>query len=63
VTVPKRLEPVVLIPLEDVVGRRGVITVTTIQTKQQEVLREILANPRIGMLGVISRFVARWVYG
>ncbi len=62
-TVPKRLEPVVLVPLEDVVGRKDVITVTTIQIKQQEVLREILTDPRIGMLGVISRFVARGVNG
>ena len=56
------MEPVVLVPLEDVVGRSVVITVTTIQTKQQEILREILPDPRIGILGVISRFVARWVY-
>ncbi len=61
-TVPKRLKPIVLVPLEDVEGRRDVITITT-QTKQQEVLREILTNPRIGTLGVISRFVARWMYG
>ncbi len=58
-TVPKRLEPVVLVPLENVEGGRGVISVTTSQTKVQEVLREILKDPRVGMLGVISRYVGR----
>ena len=62
-TVPKRLEPVVLVPLEDVEGGRGVIPVTTSQTKVQEVLREILNDPRVGMLSVISRYVGRWMCG
>ncbi len=58
-TVPKRLEPLVLVPFKDIEGRKGVITVTTVQTKEQEVLREMLKDPRIGMLGVISRYVGR----
>ena len=60
-TVPKRLEPVVLVPLEDVEGGTGVIPVTTSQTKVQEVLREILNDSRVEMLGVISRYVGRWM--
>jgi len=61
VTVPKRLEPVVLVPLEDVEGGTGVIPVTTSQTKVQEVLREFLNDSRVGMLGVISRYIGRWM--
>jgi len=61
VTVPKRLEPVVLVPLEDVEGGAGVIPVTTSQTKVQEVLREFLNDSRVGMLGVISRYIGRWM--
>ncbi len=57
--VSKRLEPLVLVPIKDIEGRRGVITVTTVQTKEQEVLREMLKYPGIGMLGVISRYVGR----
>ncbi len=60
-TVPKRLEPVVLVPLEDVEGGTGVIPVTTSQTKVQEVLREFLNDSRVGMLGVISRYIGRWM--
>lgn len=60
-TVPERLEPVVLVPLEDVEGGSGVIPVTTSQTKVQEVLREIINDSRVGMLGVISRYVGRWM--
>lgn len=59
--IPKRLEPVVLVPLEDVEGGSGVIPVTTSQTKVQEVLREILNDSRVGMLGIISRYVGRWM--
>ncbi len=55
-TVPKRLEPLVLVPFKD---RKGVITVTTVQTKEQEVLREMLKYAGIGMLGIISRYVGR----
>lgn len=62
-TVPKRLEPLPLVPPKDIKGRRGVITVTTIQKKEQEVLREMLKDPRNGMLGVISRYVGREIYG
>ncbi len=57
--VSKRLEPLVLVPIMDIEGRRGVITVTTVQTKEQEVLREMLKYPGIGMLGVISRYIGR----
>jgi len=53
------LEPLVLVPLKDIEGRKGVITVTTIQTKEQKVLREILKDSRIGMLGAISRYLRR----
>jgi len=59
VTVPKTLEPLVLVPLKDIKGRRGVITVTTIETKEQEILREILEDQTIRTLGVISRYVGR----
>ncbi len=58
-TVPKTLEPLVLVPLKDIKGRRGVITVTTIETKEQEILREILEDQTIRTLGVISRYVGR----
>ena len=58
-TVPERLEPVVLVPLEDVEGGCGVVPVATSQTKVQEVLREILDDSRFRMLGVISRYVGR----
>ncbi len=57
--VSKRLEPLVLVPIKDIEARRGVITVTTVQTKEQEVLCEMLKYPGIGMLGVISRYVGR----
>ena len=53
------MKPVALVPLEDVEGGRSVVSVTTSQTKVQEVLREMLKNPRIEMLGVISRYVGR----
>jgi len=59
VTVPKTLEPLVLVPLKDIKGRRGVITVTTIETKEQEILREFLEDQTIRTLGVISRYVGR----
>ncbi len=58
-TVPKTLEPLVLVPLKDIKGRRGVITVTTIETKEQEILREFLEDQTIRTLGVISRYVGR----
>ena len=57
--ISKRSKPIVLFPLQDVESRRGVITLTTIQTKEQEVLREMLKDPRIGMLGVISPYNGR----
>ena len=60
-TVPERLEPVVLVPLEDFKDGSGVIPVTTSQTKVQQVLREFLNDSRVGMLGVISRYVGRWI--
>jgi len=59
VAVPKRSEPLVRVPPKDIEGRGGVITVTTVQTKELQVLRETLKYPRIGMLGVISRYVGR----
>ena len=40
-----------------------VISVTTSQTKVQEVFREILKDPRVGILGVISRYIGRWTCG
>ena len=57
--VPKRLEPVILVLLEDVEGGGGVISVTTCQIKVHKVLREILRDPSVGMLGVVSRYVGR----
>jgi Mrp family chromosome partitioning ATPase len=59
VIVSKRLEPLVLVPIKDIEGRRGVITVTTIQAKEQEVLREMLKYLGTRMLGIISKYVGR----
>jgi hypothetical protein len=53
------LEPAVVVPLKDIEGRRCVIMITAIQTKEQEVLHEVLADPKIGMLGVTSRYAGR----
>ena len=57
--VSKRLEPVVLVPREDVEGGTGVIAVTTSQTKIKEVSYEMLKDTRVGMLCVISRYIGR----
>jgi len=48
-----------LISFKDIEGKKGVITITIVQTKEQEVLREMLKDSRIEMLGVISRYVGR----
>lgn len=55
-TIPKRLEPLVPILLQDVAGTRGVIIVSKNQTKKPENLCELLKNLWRGMLGFMSRY-------
>ena len=54
-TILKRLKPIILVSFKNVEGRDGIITLTTIETKKQNVLRELLKNPWIEMLDLISK--------
>lgn len=57
--VSKRLKPLVLVPIKDIEGKRDVITITAIQAKEQEILREMLKYLGTRMLGIISKYVER----